>query len=168
MLLAVAVPGVWMAQGTGGINGLFATLLLSGGLVIAAVGLYRSEARPGYYPLMAVLLLSIVAMLRASTSLEFFFAWELVTLASFFMLALAQLVAAEKIDGAVLGRGHQPGTGPVRNSGLGPLLERRDQRVLRQLLGEAHVAQHAREPRDQLRLLDAEHRFDGAMCLGHA
>ncbi len=89
MLLAVAVLGIWMAQGTGGINGLFATLLLSGGLVIAAAGLYRRDARPGYYPLMAVLLLSIVALLRASTSLEFFFAWELVTLASFFMLALA-------------------------------------------------------------------------------
>lgn len=89
MLLAVAVLGAWMAQDIAGINGLFAALLLSGGLVIAAAGLYRSDARPGYYPLMAVLLLSIVAVLRASTSLEFFFAWELVTLASFFMIALA-------------------------------------------------------------------------------
>lgn len=89
MLLVVFAAGAWMVQGIGGINGLFAVLLLSGGLVIAAAGLYRSDARPGYYPLMAVLLLSNVALLRASTSLEFFFAWEIITLASTFMLALS-------------------------------------------------------------------------------
>jgi hypothetical protein len=46
------------------------------------------------------------------------------------------------------------------------LLERRDQRILGELLGNADVAHHAREPGDQLGLLDAEDRLDSAMCIG--
>ena len=49
---------------------------------------------------------------------------------------------------------------------FGPLLERGDERVLRQLLGEADVAHHAREAGDELRLLDAPDRVDGVMCIG--
>jgi hypothetical protein len=46
------------------------------------------------------------------------------------------------------------------------LLERRDQRILGELLGNADVAHHAREPGDQLGLLDAEDRLDSAMFIG--
>ena len=38
-----------------------------------------------------------------------------------------------------------------------------DERVLRELLGEADVAHHPREPADDLRRLDAPHGFDGAV-----
>ncbi len=44
-----------------------------------------------------------------------------------------------------------------------PLLERDDQRVLRQLLGQTDVAHQARKPGDEPRGLDAPHRVDGAM-----
>ena len=36
---------------------------------------------------MAVLLLSIAGLLRSTTSLEFFFSWELITLSSYFLIA---------------------------------------------------------------------------------
>ncbi|PWK68997.1 proton-conducting transporter membrane subunit [Aminobacter sp. AP02] len=87
MLLAVLFVGNWIIGDLQGLNRLFAVLLLTCGLVVASAGLYRNDARPGYFPLMAVLLLSIAALLRSSTSLEFFFSWELITLSSYFLIA---------------------------------------------------------------------------------
>ena len=43
-------------------------------------------ARPGFYPLLAIMLLSLPALPRAATSLEFFFIWELITLSSYFLI----------------------------------------------------------------------------------
>ena len=86
-LVVVACAGLPQAAAAGGIAALFAALLLPGGLVIALASLYRADARPGHYPLLAVLLLSILTLLRAATSLDFFFSWELVTLASYFLIA---------------------------------------------------------------------------------
>ena len=87
MLAVVLVVGGLLAQATQGIAWLFAILLLAGSLVIAAAGLYRDDERPGYYPMLAILLLSIQALLRSSTSLEFFFSWEIVTLSTCFLIA---------------------------------------------------------------------------------
>src|SRR5262249_979119 len=42
--------------------------------------------RPGFHPLLAVMLLSLPALPRSSTSLEFFFIWELITLSSYFLI----------------------------------------------------------------------------------
>ena len=56
------------------------------------------------------------------------------------VLALEQLVPAEKIDRAVLGGGHEPRTGIVGNPRLGPFLERDDERILREILGLPDVA----------------------------
>ncbi|MBK3745661.1 proton-conducting membrane transporter, partial [Paraburkholderia aspalathi] len=87
MLVTVLVCGLWLIGDVQGLNRLFAVLLFSGGLVIAFASLYRTDARPGFYPLMAVLLLAIAGLFRATTSLEFFFGWELITLSSYFMIA---------------------------------------------------------------------------------
>ena len=87
MLAAVLFVGNWMIGDLTGLSGLFAVLLLTGGLVVASAGLYRDDSRPGYSPLMAVLLLSIAGLLRSTTSLEFFFSWELITLSSYFLIA---------------------------------------------------------------------------------
>lgn len=89
-LVAVLVVGTWLTHATSGIAGLFAVLLLSGSLVIAFGGLYRGDRRPGYYPLLAIMLLSIFALLRSSTSLEFFFSWEIITLSSCFLIAMGR------------------------------------------------------------------------------
>ncbi len=87
MLAAVLVVGLWIVRDIDGLRRLFAILLLAGGLVIAFASLYRSDARGGFYPMMAILLLSIASLLRATTSLEFFFHWELITLSSYFLIA---------------------------------------------------------------------------------
>ena len=86
-LCAVLIVGLWLASETTGIARLFAVLLLAGSLVIALGSLYRDDRRPGYYPLLAVLILSIVTLLRSSTSLQFFFSWEIITLSSYFLIA---------------------------------------------------------------------------------
>lgn len=86
-LIAVTIAGGWLAESAQGIAWLFAVLLLAGSLVIAAGGLYRDDRRPGYYPMLAVLLISIPALLRSSTSLDFFFSWEIITLSSCFLIA---------------------------------------------------------------------------------
>ena len=65
------------------------------------------------------------------------------------VLALQPRAAAQLVDGAVLGRGHQPGARVARDAFRGPLLERRDQRVVRQVLGQSKVAHHARQAGDE-------------------
>lgn len=87
MLVAVLLVGIWTVGDLEGLRGLFAVLLLAGGLVVAFASLYRADLRRGFHPLMAVLLLSITSLLRASTSLEFFYHWEIITLSSYFLIA---------------------------------------------------------------------------------
>ncbi len=85
------------------------------------------------------------------------------------MLAGQHRRAAQVIERAVLGGGHQPGARTVGHAGLRPPLQCGDEGVLRQFLGERHVAQHPGERRDQPRLLDPPRRQDRAMdALGHA
>ncbi len=86
--------------------------------------------------------------------------------AELLMLAFAQAVAAEDVDRPMLGGGHEPRAGIVRNAGPRPLLERRDEGVLGQFLGEADIAHHPRQSGDELRLLDPEDCLDGAVGVG--
>ncbi len=51
----------------------------------------------------------------------------------------------EVIEGAPLRDGHQPCDRVVRDAGGRPLLKRGDEGVLRQVLGEAHIAGHPGE-----------------------
>ncbi|HEY2023656.1 complex I subunit 5 family protein [Paraburkholderia sp.] len=86
-LIAIALIGTLLAERTDGIAGLFSWLLLAGSLVITAATLYRDDERSGFYPMLVVLSLSIPALLRSSTTLEFFYSWEIITLASCFLIA---------------------------------------------------------------------------------
>ena len=53
------------------------------------------DRRPGFYPFLAVMLLSLAAHCRATTtSLEFFFVWELITLSSYFLILRRREAAA--------------------------------------------------------------------------
>lgn len=87
MLATVGIGGAWLTHGLTGLNYLFSALLVAGSVTVASGCLYRAERRPGFYPLLAVMLLSLPALCRASTSLEFFFHWEAITLASYFLIA---------------------------------------------------------------------------------
>ncbi len=82
------------------------------------------------------------------------------------VLALDPRISAEVINGTMLGGGHEPSAGIVRNARLRPLLERRDQSILRKVLGKAHIADDSHKARDEPRRLDPPDRIDGAMYVG--
>ena len=87
-LAIVLIGGLWLVRDLSGMIQLYAVILLAGGLVVSIGCLYRSDARPGFYPLLAVMLLALPALPRATTSLEFIFVWELITLSSYFLVLL--------------------------------------------------------------------------------
>jgi len=74
---------------------------------------------------------------------------------------------AQRVDRPVLGDPHQPAARVVGHARLGPLRQRRDQRVLRELLRRPDVAHDAREPRDQPRRLDTPECVDGSVHIAH-
>jgi formate hydrogenlyase subunit 3/multisubunit Na+/H+ antiporter MnhD subunit len=80
------IGGIWLSVDLSGINYLFALLLYAGGLVLSIACLYRSDTRRGFYPVLAVMLLSLPALPGTTTSLEFLFIWELITLSSYFLI----------------------------------------------------------------------------------
>ncbi len=93
MLIAVAFGGYLLTTGLEGINRLFSILLLGGGLLLSIASVYSEQAsetrqRKGYFPLLAVLLLSLANLPAAQTTLEFFFSWELMTFSSYLLISL--------------------------------------------------------------------------------
>ncbi|NOQ90012.1 MAG: proton-conducting membrane transporter, partial [Gammaproteobacteria bacterium] len=90
MLAAVAVGGYLLTSDLEGINRLFSYLLIGGGVLVSIAAMYRHDERKGFYPLLTVLLLSLATLLRAQTSLEFFFSWELMTLSSYLLVTLGR------------------------------------------------------------------------------
>ena len=95
VFLLLALDGYWILRGMSGINFLFAVLLFGGSLTLTIACLYRRDDRPGFYPLLAALLLSLSGLPHASTSLEFFFLFELVTLSSYFLIARQRQAVAD-------------------------------------------------------------------------
>jgi hypothetical protein len=78
-------------------------------------------------------------------------------------LAGQPLVPPDPVDGPVPGGEHEPAAGVGRDALGGPLLQRRDQGVLRHLLGQADVAQQPGQARDDPGRLEPPHRLDRAM-----
>jgi formate hydrogenlyase subunit 3/multisubunit Na+/H+ antiporter MnhD subunit len=97
VVLAVMVGGFWLVRDQSGINYLFAALLHVGGVVLSVACLYRGDERSGFHALLVVLLLSLPALPRASTSLEFFFIWEMITLSSYFLVLGRREAAAQAL-----------------------------------------------------------------------
>ena len=58
MVVTVAAGGAWVAGELQGLNRIFGMILVAGGLLIAAATAYRSDARRGFFPLLAALLLA--------------------------------------------------------------------------------------------------------------
>ncbi len=67
----------------------------------------------------------------------------------FFGLAFEADVAANLVDGMMFGGRHEPGAGVIGDARLGPLLEGGNKGALRKIFGETHIADKAREGRDQ-------------------
>jgi hypothetical protein len=83
--------------------------------------------------------------------------------AHFLVFQLEAFPSAKQIDGAMLCGPHEPGTRLVGDARRGPLFERGNQRVLRQLLREPDVANDPRETGDQPGGLDPPDRLDGTL-----
>src|SRR5207244_2351049 len=66
-----------------------------------------------------------------------------------FVLALEGLATADRVDRAMLRGAHQPGARSLRNARYRPLLERRHQGILRELLGRPDVVDDANQPGDE-------------------
>ena len=81
-------------------------------------------------------------------------------------LAPVHVGAPQAVDRAVLGGGHEPGARVVRDARLRPLLQRRHERLLREVLGEADVAHEAGEARDEPGGLDPPDGVDRALDVG--
>jgi len=86
--------------------------------------------------------------------------WRLQVVSCGLMLRADQFLAAPRVQRSILRSGHQPGARIVRNAERGPLLQRDDHRVLRQLFRESDVAHEPDEACDEPRRLDAKHRLD--------
>jgi hypothetical protein len=71
-------------------------------------------------------------------------------------------VPANAVDRTTAGRRGQPRTRLLGDAHAGPLLQRLDEGVLRQVLGEADVAHEAGDHSRHLGGLDPPHRLDGA------
>lgn len=76
------------------------------------------------------------------------------------VVAFAHDVAPERVDGAALGGGHQPGAGIARDAGPRPFGQGGDERILRELLGAIDVAQQPDESGDQPPPLGADGGLD--------
>ena len=81
------------------------------------------------------------------------------------VLAVAQRLAAGSVDRAVARGGDDPAGRARRDAGARPGLERDGERLLHGLLGEADVADEAREGGDRAAVVVAEHALD--LCAVH-
>ena len=90
MLLMVSAGGAWLTRDLEGLNRIFGFILVAGGVLVSLATQYRGDARKGFYPLLTILLLSLATLLRAHTSLAFFFSWELMTVSSYLLITLGR------------------------------------------------------------------------------
>src|SRR5690348_7009195 len=83
------------------------------------------------------------------------------------MLVFEPVLTPENIQSAMLRGGDQPGARVVRNARLGPMLERREQGFLRQVLGQADIPHQTSEYGDHFGGLDAPDGFDALLDVAH-
>ncbi len=69
-----------------GIHFYFALLFLGGGAVMLIGSLYRTKRSVGFYPLALLMLGAMTNLVLAHTLLQFFFSWELMTVASYLLI----------------------------------------------------------------------------------
>ena len=75
-------------------------------------------------------------------------------------------IAPDLIDRAPFGSRHEPRAGVARDALFRPLREGRNEGILRKILGASDVAQHPRQPCDQLGRFDAPDCRDASVKVG--
>ncbi len=64
----------------------FALIFLAGGILTLLAGYAYKGKRTGFYPLTMMMFAGLLGLIEAKTTLEFFFAWELMTAGSYFLI----------------------------------------------------------------------------------
>jgi formate hydrogenlyase subunit 3/multisubunit Na+/H+ antiporter MnhD subunit len=85
-LAAIGALAYLVVPESTGLSLFFTLLFLGGGFVLLAASLYRHRNSAGYYPLAFLMIGSLVGIAIADTLLQFFFAWELMTVSSYLLI----------------------------------------------------------------------------------
>lgn len=64
----------------------FGLIFLAGGIITLLAGYTFKGKRQGFYPLVLMMFAGLLGLIEAETTLEFFFAWELMTAGSYFLI----------------------------------------------------------------------------------
>ncbi|HBH48857.1 MAG TPA: NADH-quinone oxidoreductase subunit F [Bacteroidales bacterium] len=65
---------------------IFGLIFLAGGMLTLVAGYFKTGTRKGFYPLVMLMFAGLVGLIEAHTTFEFFFAWELMTAGSYFLI----------------------------------------------------------------------------------
>ncbi|HUW06068.1 MAG TPA: proton-conducting transporter membrane subunit [Williamwhitmania sp.] len=87
--LAIGAMGWYFATNYNNFHGLhfvFLLIFVGGGIITLIAGYTFKGKRLGFYPLAMMMFVGLVGLLEAKTTLEFFFAWELMTAGSYFLI----------------------------------------------------------------------------------
>lgn len=72
--------------GLEGFKLIFVLIFLAGGIITLIAGYAQKGKRKGFYPLVMMMFAGLVGLIEANTTLEFFFAWEIMTIGSYFLI----------------------------------------------------------------------------------
>jgi formate hydrogenlyase subunit 3/multisubunit Na+/H+ antiporter MnhD subunit len=87
--LALLIVGYYGYLLMGFISGLeiyFALVLIAGSMIQITATMYKGGTRKGFYPFLVMMILALGNLVIARSYLSFFFAWELMTIASYFLI----------------------------------------------------------------------------------
>lgn len=65
---------------------IFAGIFIVGGILTLLAGYAYKGKRQGFYPFALMMFAGLIGLVEANTTLEFFFAWEIMTLGSYFLI----------------------------------------------------------------------------------
>ncbi|HAP43403.1 MAG: hypothetical protein A2087_04120 [Spirochaetes bacterium GWD1_61_31] len=106
LALGAVAAFAWLVQDRlDGLRQIFAIMLLGGGGLFIVAALRKPGSRGGLHPLLAMVTLSLGAVLLAETRLGFFFAWETMTLSSWLLVRRGQASRQPALSYIVFGLG---------------------------------------------------------------
>ncbi len=65
---------------------IFAVIFLGGAVITLAAGYSKKGTRKGFYPMALLMFAGLVGIIEASSMIDFFFSWELMTAGSYFLI----------------------------------------------------------------------------------
>ncbi|MCK4978869.1 MAG: NADH-quinone oxidoreductase subunit F, partial [Candidatus Delongbacteria bacterium] len=85
-MVSVAAYGYYFLPDQAGFTLFFNAMFLGGAFFLLIATMHSKGKRVGFYPLLMLMIGSLVAMVEASNTLQFFFAWEIMTVSSYFLI----------------------------------------------------------------------------------